>query len=126
MKFCMTLLVITEGETRGEIDVLCEFNTPLDAIRAVTQLGTANSLLFSHPEVRKLFTNLPPTALARLHEHYRMGTVLIVKDVREYKLEVPEDLRRDPELLYHVIASRSRKKIPPEGLITTPDNVTVH
>ena len=126
MKFQMTLLVFREGEKQGEIDVVAEFPDAVAAIRAVAQLGAANSLLFTHPDVKALHKGLPPKSLARLHETMDPGTVIQIKDVQEYREEIPEELRRDPMLLYHVVASRPVRTIPPEGIIETPHTGPVH
>jgi len=60
MKFQMTLLVFREGERQGEIDVVAEFPDVVAAILAVAQLGAANSLLFTHPDVKALYKSLHP------------------------------------------------------------------
>jgi hypothetical protein len=126
MKFKITLIVFCEGERQGEIDVLAQFNTTIDALRAVAQLGAANSLLFHHPDMKAILADVPSGALARLHEKMGEGVVVQIKDVAEYHPEIPEELRRDPELMYHVIVSRPRREIPPEGIIDIQRDGQIH
>lgn len=125
MKIQLTLIVFREGQNVGELDVLCEFSDPLAAIRAVAQLGAANSLLYSHPDVRALLEGVPKSGLPRLHERMPAGTVVQIKDVRETREEMPEEIRRSPNA-YHLIASRPGRRIPPEGTLHVQRDGTTH
>lgn len=126
MKLKITLLVFREGQKQGEIDLLAEYPDAIAAIRAVAQLGAANSLLFAHPDVKALLRGVGPKALARIQELMPPGTVFQIKEIVEFREEIPEALRNDSRMLYHVAASRPVRKVPPEGLIQALHDGQIH
>ncbi len=126
MKFMLTLMVFREGENQGEIDVLCEFPDALAALRAVAQLSAANSLLYTHRDVKALLKGLPKGALAHLQKGMGEGIVVQIKEVREYRPEIPEELRANPRLMYHLAASQLPRKVPPEGIFEVQYTGQVH
>lgn len=125
MKFRMTLLVFRDNDSQGELDVIAEYPDAIAALNAVAQLAAVNSRLSSHPLVKALLMDLSPKALARLNETMGEHVVIQIKEITEYSEVMPEALRRNPHA-FHIIASRPVRKIPPEGLITAPDNITMH
>lgn len=126
MRLKITLLVFTEGVHQGDLDLIAEYPDPIAALTSVAQLGAANSQSMYHPEVRKLFEDLPPSALARLHERLAPGSVVQIMSITEHREMMPEELRNSPNAR-HIIAARPAPKIPPEGIFKTlNDGITVH
>lgn len=96
MKLKMTLMVFREGEKQGDFDVIAEYPDAIAALNAVAQLGAANSLLFSHPDVEALLKSAGPKSLARIHESMGEGMVVQIKNVVEHREVMPEELRSAP------------------------------
>jgi len=125
LKLKLILLVFREGVSQGELDVLCEFPDAITAIRAVAQLGAANSILFAHPDVKALLKGVGPKALARIHETLGEGAVVQIKDVAEHREQMPEELQNHPHA-YHLIVSRPVRQVPPEGIFEVVRDEPIH
>lgn len=125
MKLKLTLLVFKEGERQGEIDVIAEYPDAVAALNAVAQLGAASSTQAQHLDVQALLRSLSPKSLARFHEQLGEGVVVLVRSVAEHRDVMPEELRSHPHA-FHLIASRPKRDIPPEGIIKPVHEGQVH
>lgn len=125
MKIQMTLMVFCEGTKQGEFDVIAEYPDAIAALNAVAQIGAVNSTLSSHPDVRALLEGVGPNSLARIHESMGAGTVVQIKKIVEFREEMPEELRTNPHA-FHIIASRPKREIPSEGIVTPVQTGQIH
>lgn len=126
MKFVLTVLIITQGEPQGEVDLLCEFPTPEDALQGMVQLMAANSILYTHLLVRPIWDQTPSGSLARLAETFPPGTVVQPTAVKKYTREIPADIKNDPDAIFHVVCSRPHNPPPKTGRVGLHEDTTVH
>lgn len=106
----ITFLVFQKGQLDEQLQTIVEFEDATELAYEMLRLAAQNFIIFTHPMVETL---APPTKLlSRLHPRrgFRPGTAVLVKDVEQLVENVPPELSRDPDLLYHTAMARLHRE----------------
>ena len=106
MKLVLKILVIQSDVVRERLDVLVEFEDVAQAVNAVASVHAVCSPLRYEPLVQSTARMMSRSPLAELGTEFPPDTVLLIESAQEYHEEIPEDLKKNPELLFHVASSR--------------------